>query len=109
MGRARAQMFKRVFQLTQQQPIDECLTLLGDCLVADFDSRSVQPIISICRTTVTDLSARLTSFHILSTHTTLPSTCKRLCFYTNVLVPAAYQESGRASPQRHRQWASRRA
>lgn len=51
-------MFKRVFQLTQQQPIDECLALLGDCMVADLDSHAVQPVVSICRTTVTDLSVR---------------------------------------------------
>jgi hypothetical protein len=53
-----AQMFKRVFQLTQQQPIDECLALLGDCLVADLGRGNVEPIVTICRTTVTDLSAR---------------------------------------------------
>ena len=51
-------MFKRVFQLTQQQPIDECLALLGDCLVADLSRGDVEPIVTICRTTVTDLSAR---------------------------------------------------
>ena len=51
-------MFKRVFQLTQQQPIDECLALLGDCMVADLDSHAVQPVVNICRTTVTDLSVR---------------------------------------------------
>ena len=57
-GARTLQMFKRVFQLTQQQPIDECLALLGDCMVADLDSRGVAPVVSICRTTVTDQSVR---------------------------------------------------
>ena len=52
------QMFKRVFQLTAQQPVDECLALLGDCMVADLDAHAVQPVVCICRTTETDLSVR---------------------------------------------------
>ena len=54
----RAQMFKRVFQLTAQQPIDECLGLLGDVMAADLGAVNAQPIITICRTTISDQSVR---------------------------------------------------
>ena len=57
-ARRGAQMFKRVFQLTAQQPIDECLGLLGDVMAADLGRVGAQPIITICRTTVSDQSVR---------------------------------------------------
>ncbi len=57
-ARRAAQMFKRVFQLTAQQPIDECLGLLGDVMAADLGRVGAQPIVTICRTTVSDQSVR---------------------------------------------------
>lgn len=51
-------MGKRVFQLILEQPVDECLSLLGDCLVADLEARAVEPIVTICRSAIHNLTVR---------------------------------------------------
>lgn len=57
------QLGKRVFQLTFEQPVDECLALLGDCLVADLERRAVEPVITICRRNIDNLTVRPTPIY----------------------------------------------
>lgn len=44
-----AQKDVRMFKLLAQQPIDECLELLGDCIVAGLERHSMEPIFTITR------------------------------------------------------------